>query len=343
MLHLSTFFDKNYLSRGLVLYNSLDKVCKNFTLYVLCLDDFTANYFKVNASKFTNVITISLTDLEEFDNLLFECKQNRTKIEYYFTLSPCLPLYLIHKFKLNHICTLDADILFLHDVQPIFDQLDNYSIIITPHKFSKSIISSEKFGKFNVSFQIFKNDEIGLSCLNRWRQQCIDWCCDYYDEVNQRFADQKYLDNWPALYGNRLLVLNDPVCGIAAWNINNYAITCYNNEFYSNQQKIVFYHFHNFKILGKNWAANGFDKYNVLPNNNIHHLYLYYWNLLVQSNKLLGNVQDVSARVNLSGNLGNKLNNERFVYFKLFSTKIFYLDYLKLPEFLRKVIYKING
>jgi hypothetical protein len=63
----------------------------------------------------------------------------------------------------------------------------------------------------------------------------------------------------------------------------------------------------------------------------------------VQSNELLGHVLDVSARVNLSGNLGNKLNNERFVYFKVFSSKIFYLDYLKLPKLLRKVIYKING
>lgn len=343
MLHLSTFFDKNYLSRGIVLYNSLSRSAKDFTLYVLCLDEFTADFFKRNAADYPHVKTILINDVEGFDKELYQCKTNRTKIEYYFTLSPCLPLYLIKHFNLPHICTLDADILFLSSVQPIFDQLEKYSIIITPHKFSDAIISSEKYGKYNVSFQVFKHDETGLACLNKWRQQCIDWCCDYYDEANDRFADQKYLDAWPALYQDKLLVLNDSVSGLAAWNLNKYDIQKSGSSFTSNKQEIIFYHFHNFKILGKNWAAHGFDKYKVKPGKVIHQLYLYYWNLLEKCNPLSGNVQDVSARVNLSGNLGNKLNNERFVYYRLFSGKLIYLDYLKIPELLRKIIYKLNG
>jgi len=343
MLHLTTFFDKNYLSRGIVLYDSLVKYKDSLTLYVLCLDDFTHDYFIKNSTKFPEVKTITLSQLEEFDPELKRSKSNRSKIEYYFTLSPCLPLFLLNQFNLPHICTLDADILILSSLQSIFDKLNKYDLIITPHKFSKEIIASEKYGKYNVSFQIFKNNEIGKQCLTLWRQQCNEWCADYYDEENERFADQKYLDAWPSLYKEKLLVLNDNICGLAAWNLNNYCIEKVGSDFMSNNEKIVFYHFHNFKILGKNWAANGFEKYKVIPFTNIHKLYLRYWNLIEKCNEKLGNVQDVSARVNLSGNLGDKLTNERFIYFRFMSQKIIYFDYLKLPELLRKIIYKMNG
>ena len=343
MQHLATFFDKNYLSRGIVLYQSLSQACSVFKLYVLCLDETVLHYFEEHKAIFPHVITIGMEELERDDQDLLACKKNRSKIEYYFTISPCLPLYLLNRFQLPHICTLDADILFLSPLDSVFDNLTQYSIIITPHKFSKQILSSEKYGKFNVSFQIFKNDEIGLKCLHHWRKQCIEWCYDQYDEKNDRFADQKYLDSWPQSYGEKLLVLDDDVCGLAAWNLNNYVIARNQNQFLSNGRPIIFYHFHNFKILGKNWAANGFDKYKVVPSDNIHYLYLHYWNLLESHNQKIGSNLDFSERTNLSGNLGNKLNNERFVYFKLFSKNIFYFDYLKMPELIRKIIYKLNG
>ncbi|HRG59142.1 MAG TPA: glycosyl transferase [Bacteroidia bacterium] len=343
MYNLATFFDKNYLSRGIVLYNSLKKSAQNFCLYVLCLDDDTKLFFQQNKKLFPNIITLDIEEIEAYDTDLKNCKINRSKIEYYFTLSPCLPLYLMHQYQLNHICTLDTDILFLSDIEPIFNELKQYSIIITPHKFSKEIIASEKYGKYNVSFQIFKNDEIGLACLKKWRSECIDWCKDEYDEINDRFADQKYLDAWPNLYADKLLVLNDDVCGIAAWNLNNYTISSTNEQFYSNQKKIIFYHFHNFKILGKKWAAHGFNKYKVNANNQIHMLYLHYWNLLEAANPNSKNKTDISARVNLTGNLGDKLYNERYVYFKVSSRKIKFLDYHNLPNLIRKIIYKLNG
>jgi hypothetical protein len=67
MIYLATYFDKNYLSRGLVLYDSLVETEPDFILYVLCLDAETAGFFNMHAAAFQKIRTISLAELESAD------------------------------------------------------------------------------------------------------------------------------------------------------------------------------------------------------------------------------------------------------------------------------------
>jgi hypothetical protein len=342
MLHLTTFFDKNYLSRGLVLYNSLKEYTSDFELYILCLDDFTKEYFEENKSNFPEVKTLQLFDIEENDSELAIAKSNRSKIEYYFTLSPCLPLYLLKKYNLPHICSLDADILFLNSPKSLFDKLNDFSIIITPHKFSKELEDSIKYGIYNVSFQIFKNNEIGLSCLQKWKQECIEFCGDEYDEVNDRFADQKYLDKWLTLYPNEVFVLNDNASGLAPWNLNNYKIEKKENYYFSNEEQIIFYHFHHFKIFNINWASNGFNEYKAKNQKGIDELYLVYWNKIDTFNSKLAIVKEGSTRYKASDKLLPKLLKEKVVY-KRENNILKHKNFGYIPKFIRKLVIKIYG
>jgi hypothetical protein len=332
MLHFTTYFDKNYLSRGIILYDSLKQYCNDFELYILCLDDFTENYFKLNKQSYPEVRTLLQADIEAADVELKAAKENRNTIEYYFTLSPCLPLYLLKKYNLSHICSLDADILFLSDPHLLFNYLNEYSIIITPHKFSPEIKAHEQFGEYNVSFQIFKNDGTGISCLENWRKQCIEWCDDTYDEINERFADQKYLDAWMQNYPGKVKELFDNVSGLAPWNLNNFLIEKRDNFYYSNGERIIFYHFHHFKTLTKEIATNGFYFYRAKRNKAIDHLYLEYWNKLSVLNKVSGNYKDEIKRTHLAdtSSLTSKLNNEGAAYVRLSKKIIRYVDFQTL-------------
>jgi hypothetical protein len=307
----ATLFDKNYLSRGITLYNSIKDNCKCFTFYVLALDEFTNNY--LDNANFENLKIINLRELEEFDTGLADSKNNRTLIEYYFTISPCLPLYILNKFNADHVCTLDADLFFYSTPESIFEKLDEYSVIITPHKFSNSLIHLNSYGLYNVSFQIFKNNTVALNCLNIWRNDCLNSCNDV-NVIGENFADQKYLDKWPNLLNKELYILNDNISGIAPWNVSNYNLKYINNILFSNNEKVIFFHFHDFKIFNKyfitdNLSAFGYKK------NNLDKLYKDYFlkniDIFKKNNFFINN----STRFNNTGSLYTKMLSYKYIYF----------------------------
>ena len=60
--YFCTLFDSNYLIKGLTMINSLTKYCKEFEIYVLCIDHKTKNFLeKINISQ---VKCIDLYDVE---------------------------------------------------------------------------------------------------------------------------------------------------------------------------------------------------------------------------------------------------------------------------------------
>lgn len=342
MLYFTAYLDKNYLSRGLVLYGSLKEKAVQFELHLLCLDEFTLEYFKNGSGNYPEIICLKLSDLYEYDSELKKCRYNRSKIEFYFTLSPCLPLYLLKKWNLPHICSLDADILFFDSPIPLFNYLNQYSVIITPHKFSDGIRGLEKYGRFNVSFQIFKNDETGVSVLQQWRAQCIDWCGDQYDEINDRFADQKYLDRWPELFPNKIKVLDDNISGIAPWNLNRYQLEKRENEFYSNNKMIIFYHFHGFRLITKSIASNGMYPYKVDFNGVIGEIYLTYWIRLNKVNESLGILSENSTRYVYPNNIWERVFAENYIFFSFLNLKLYFLNLGKLPKIVKYILVEIK-
>jgi hypothetical protein len=277
-MNFVTLFDTNYIDRGKVLYDSLCEHVLNFNLFVVCLDNSTSEIL-IN-SKLPNLIIIRLEELEHRYAELKIAKSNRTLVEYYFTLSPFCPKYCLEKFGLSNICSLDADIKFYSTPIQYFNQLEEYSIIVTPHKFSAYNQDKIKYGIYNVSFQIFKNDAIGKLCLKKWSEDCIYWCKDYLDEENNRFADQLYLNNWLEKYRGSIYVINDEVGGIAPWNINNYNLSLKRGRFYSADMELIFYHFHDFRIIQKNYIFHSFQNYGVQCTQGVIALYKDYFRKL---------------------------------------------------------------
>lgn len=245
MFYFCTYFDSNYLIKGLALYRSLIRHAMPFRLWVLCFDNLT--YEILQKLALPEVDPILLRDFEEGDEELLQAKSNRSQIEYYFTCTPSLPLYILRKYpEVDVITYLDADLFFFSDPSPIYQELDRGSVLIVGHRFPPRLRHGEICGIYNVGLLSFRRDDVGLECLHWFRNQCLKWC---YDRVEDgRFADQKYLDDWPTRFLN-VVVLQHKGAGLAPWNVENYSLRLENRQVLVDSQPLVFFHFHGFKQI----------------------------------------------------------------------------------------------
>jgi|SRR3989338_3355059 len=247
MLYFCTYFDSNYLSKGLTLYRSLVLHAMPFRLWVLCFDNLTCEILQ--KLSLPQIHPILLSDFESGDEQLLKAKGNRSKIEYYFTCTPSLPLYIFKKHpEVDLIAYVDADFFFFSNPSLVYDELGNNSILIIGHRFPSYLKHLEKYGIYNVGFLSFRRDDVGLKCLNWWREKCIEWCYDRLEDG--RFSDQKYLDDWTNRF-KRVVILQNKGAGLSPWNLANYQLSENNGQIMVDAEPLIFYHFHDLKEVQK--------------------------------------------------------------------------------------------
>ena len=250
MVHFCTYFNQDYLSRRLALHYSLAQHMKDFTLWVLCLDETTAEV--LNKLNYPHLRVVPLAQLEGYDKDLLAVKPDRKQIEYFFTLSPIFPRYLLNTVPVNSITYLDQTSIFMLTLPHSTQNWGKILVYIIPHRFPEKDRERENYEIYNVGLLIFKNDARGLACLRWWREKCLEWC---YDRMQpERFADQKYLDHWPALFEG-VKVSQHVGANLAPWNFSNYRIiTLPDNKATVDGQPLIFYHFQGLRLAS--WWLN---------------------------------------------------------------------------------------
>lgn len=247
MYYFCTYFDKNYLNKGLALYSSLKEQCPAFQLFILCMDDDC--HRTLTRMQLPAVTLITREDFERDDPALREAKKNRSLIEYYFTCTPSLPLYILDRWpEVDVVTYLDSDLYFFRSPEELYREMEGRSILIIAHRFPDAIADLNIYGKYNVGYLSFRRDEHGLACLRWWRERCIEWCYDRLE--GDRFADQKYLDAWPDRFPG-VVVLRHKGGGLSPWNVTRYAITRREDQLWIDDQPLIFYHFHGLKKVNR--------------------------------------------------------------------------------------------
>jgi hypothetical protein len=233
-----TYFDHNYLSRALVMIESLRRFDPGTPIHVLALSELCATILRELA--LPNVEVIPLATLEEAYPELVAVKPTRKLIEYYFTLSPHLPHYLFARTVADRVTYLDADIWFFTSPQAVLDSLGEASVAITPHRFSFTYRNHTMFGLYNVAWITYRRSDEGLACLNAYKADCLEWCYDRLEDG--RFGDQKYLDAWPSRYPGLKIITHKGV-NLAVWNVQGHVIRLKNNIVTVDDDPLVFYHY----------------------------------------------------------------------------------------------------
>jgi hypothetical protein len=256
----------------LALYRSLKEHCPEFRLWILCMDN--SVYTALSNMGLPDMELIKLDDFEKGDDDLRRAKQNRSRTEYYFTCTPSWSLYILNNFsEVNMITYVDADLYFYADPEQIFHEIGDHSIAIIEHCYARQYKKMEICGKYNVGWISFRRDENGLACLRWWRDRCNEWCYKRFEDG--KFADQKYLDDWPTRF-NRVIVIQHKGANLASWNIENYKVNQDNGKTWIDEQCLIFFHFHRFKRLTKTIYGIGYHqtKANKLIRKHIYKKYL---------------------------------------------------------------------
>jgi len=252
-----TLFDSGYLFKALALYDSLERHCERFHLTALCVDEEAERLLRLLALPSMSVLP--LAELESADPGLADTKADRNRFEYCCTATPALPLHLLEtRPELDEITYLDADLFFFSDPELLFADMGEASVLITPHRFPDYLRHYEANGIFNVQFMTFRRDERGLAALRWWHDRCIEWC--YLRLEDGKFADQKYLDDWPERFEG-VHVLRHPGGGLAPWNIDGQTLLRDEGRVLVDGEPLVFFHFHRVRVRvdgGYDWRAPGY-------------------------------------------------------------------------------------
>lgn len=239
-----TIIDKYFLFKGLTLYSSLQKHCKHFRLYVLCMDEIV--YGLLSRMDLPGLELIKLEEIE--DERLLSVKSNRTTAEYCWTCKPYLCLHVLQQRMADSVVYLDADLFFFSDPYPMYEEIADSSIAIIEHRFPVEAYT-KKVGRFNSGFVCFRREKEGLQCLGEWQEDVIEWCFNRFEE--NRSGDQFYLNKWPARF-NHLLSIKHPGVNVAPWNVKYSKVEEKDGQLYVNDEPLIFYHFQSFHLLSEN-------------------------------------------------------------------------------------------
>jgi glycosyltransferase involved in cell wall biosynthesis len=174
-------------------------------------------------------------------------------LEFATSLKPFTFKLLLSKQKYKTIIYLDPDIEVYQSLSPVFEELKQHSIVVTPHVLAPipedgllpNSADISLAGIYNLGFIGVRNDAMAF----------IDWWCDRLkfdcisDPPRGLFVDQKWIDWAPALFNVR--VLKDPSLNVAYWNIHERDIGTMQgeeskSEFAVNGGTLTFFHFSGF-------------------------------------------------------------------------------------------------
>lgn len=198
-------------------------------------------------------------------------------------------VHALKKYRASKIIFLDSDMLVFHSLQFIEAELERRSILLTPHilspykKDGKRPFEREmlKNGVFNAGFFAVKDNVEGKNFLNWWMERMTDQC--YVNPKEGLFVDQKWLNLAPVFFKD-VAVLRHPGCNTAYWNLHERKIVKKGDEYYVNDEPLIFFHFSGYSMDSPGEISRHQDRVLMKDNEALKALFGLYNNTL-QKNK----------------------------------------------------------
>ncbi len=214
-------FDGGHAARAMAMWESLQAVAPDSHLHVCCFDD--ASLRVTRELRPANTTVWSVRDLETWDGEFAAVRAKRSRVEYLWTAIPLLPMFVLAQMDCAEVTYVDSDLLFFADPEPLFEEMGDSPLLLTPARYPRAHRSLSSYGSFPTQFIPLRDDPDAKAAFQWWRARCIESCSARRDKRERRYADQGYLDRWPELFDG-VHILEHPGGGLAPWNMEGHSV-----------------------------------------------------------------------------------------------------------------------
>lgn len=238
-MNLVTYFDGNYLAKALAMVRSLKRHHPDAKIFALCCDEPCYDYIEAEG---TVDVPLWLDFLVGVEPGLQEAVDNRSWVEFLWTLTPILMRRTMEEFDLQELAYVDADLYFFRSLQPLYDETEGRDISAIPHRWSPKYEARLRGnGIYNVSWLQVRSGDVSRRFLEEWASLCKDRCA----VDGQVVGDQGYLDVLMPKYGGH--AVQHLGANLAPWSQEQYDYTLDGKgRLVINKYPLLFYHFHEF-------------------------------------------------------------------------------------------------
>ena len=241
-----TIVAKNYLASAITLGKSVKKYCQSCDFIIYLSDGFCDDTI-------SKTIEFPIYQAEDFDITNFEQQAFMYDVvELSTAIKPYFMLYLMNEMHYSKVVYLDPDTWVMDSLDNIFDLLDEYEFVLTPHIVEESMEPNIKEthildrGVFNLGFLAAQNADNSKKFLLWWQKRLESYC--FRDD--RLFVDQKWVAFLPE-FCDKFYVLLDKAYNVADWNYHERELEEIDGVYYvinnGVKDRIKFFHFSGIK------------------------------------------------------------------------------------------------
>ncbi len=248
MILAFTLCSNNYLAQAKVLVDSFLQYHNDISFVIGLVDKKNE---KIDYSGFNNCKFLQPEEIGIDDFLNLTKKYDITELN-----TAVKPFYFKYFFSkvYEKVIYIDPDIMFFSNLTEIINNLNYYSVCLTPHiLYPSSSIENIQWelnplqnGLFNLGFIALSNTKESENLLKWWSERTYNFC--FYNERSGIFVDQLWASLFPVFF-QKVKTIKNPGLNVAYWNLHERAISKRKGSFIINEKfPLVFFHFSSFKI-----------------------------------------------------------------------------------------------
>jgi len=241
---ICTIVAKNYLAQARCLTESFLAQHPEGQVFVLLVDR-PEDYYDPATEQFTTVLVEEM-GISQFKAMSFRY----TLLELSTAVKPFFLKYLFEMYKFDALCYFDPDIYFYQPLHMLWDNLQNYRIILTPHltgpldeEYNPNELQILRSGTYNLGFIGLARHTSVMEFLDWWADKLTRHCI--VDHDRGLFVDQRWVDLVPGRFP-KVYIEQDPSYNVAYWNLSHRNLICENDVWLVNETPLKFFHFSGF-------------------------------------------------------------------------------------------------